>query len=248
MKVGLDMPPRNWLSSSGREAFDMVAHVIFQRGRIEPVGFLNRDRLIGRCDCCISSMTRPNIERSPKNEIAVFAGLVYTPRRGARLLTEMHERMEGAGMPGHDIQVNPLSERGFFAEVVGADLRNYENDAQFDLIKAAHLAHGVIVIRDQEMTPAQQIAFSRRFGPLAIHVLEDQLLEGHPEILLVSNKTKDGKYVGLPDAGRYWHTDQSYEPKPALGSFLLRKESSCGRERRLPRSAICGRRLRGVAG
>ena len=36
----------------GREAFDMVAHVIFQRGRIEPVGFLNRDRLIGRCDCC----------------------------------------------------------------------------------------------------------------------------------------------------------------------------------------------------
>ena len=74
------------------------------------------------------------------------------------------------------------------------------------------------------MTPAQQIAFSRRFGPLAIHVLEDQLLEGHPEILLVSNKTKDGKYVGLPDAGRYWHTDQSYEPIPALGSFLYAKE------------------------
>ena len=127
-------------------------------------------------------------------------------------------------MPGHDIQVNPLSETDFFAEVVGADLRDYENDAQFVLIKAAHLAHGVIVIRDQEITPAQQIAFSRRFGPLAIHVLEDQLLEGHPEILLVSNKTKDGKYVGLPDAGRYWHTDQSYEPKPALGSFLYAKE------------------------
>ena len=122
------------------------------------------------------------------------------------------------------IQVNPLSDSGFFAEVVGADLRDPGDDEQFDKIKAAHLAHGVIVIRDQTMTPIQQIAFSKRFGPLAIHVLEDQLLAGHPEILLVSNKTKDGKYVGLPDAGRYWHTDQSYEPKPALGSFLFAKE------------------------
>ncbi len=132
--------------------------------------------------------------------------------------------MKGKLMSARAIQVNPLSDSGFFAEVVGADLRDYGDDAQFDKIKAAHLAHGVIVIRDQTITPVQQIAFSKRFGPLAIHVLEDQLLAGHPEILLVSNKTKDGKYVGLPDAGRYWHTDQSYEPKPALGSFLFAKE------------------------
>ena len=127
-------------------------------------------------------------------------------------------------MPKQKIQVNPFSALNFFAEVIGADLRDHGDDMQFHAIKAAHLAHGVIVIRDQKMTPGQQIAFSRRFGPLAIHVLQDQLLEGHPEILLVSNKTKDGKFVGLPDAGRYWHTDQSYERKPALGSFLFAKE------------------------
>lgn len=120
-------------------------------------------------------------------------------------------------------QVNKLSPTDFFAEVVGADLRR-DDDAQFDAIKAAHLRHGVIVIRDQNLTPDDQIRFSRRFGPLAIHVLEDQLLEGHPEILLVSNKTKDGRYVGLPDAGRFWHTDQSYEKKPALGSLLYALE------------------------
>lgn len=117
------------------------------------------------------------------------------------------------------IQVNPLSETNFFAEVVGADLKQ-DDDDQFAAIKAAHLKHGVIVIRDQAMTPDDQICFSRRFGPLAIHVLEDQLLEGYPEILLVSNKTKNGRYVGLPDAGRFWHTDQSYEARPALGSLL----------------------------
>ena len=117
------------------------------------------------------------------------------------------------------IPVNPLSGTDFFAEVTGADLKR-DDDAQFAAIKAAHLKHGVIVIRGQSMTPDDQIRFSRRFGPLAIHVLEDQLLDGYPEILLVSNKTKDGRYVGLPDAGRFWHTDQSYEEKPALGSLL----------------------------
>lgn len=118
------------------------------------------------------------------------------------------------------IQVKPLSDTNFFAEVTGADLKR-DDDEQFAAIKAAHLKHGVIVIRGQSMTPDDQIRFSRRFGPLAIHVLEDQLLEGHPEILLVSNKTEDGRYVGLPDAGRFWHTDQSYEEKPALGSLLF---------------------------
>ena len=118
------------------------------------------------------------------------------------------------------IQVNPLSDTNFFAEVTGADLKR-DDDEQFAAIKAAHLKHGVIVIRGQSMTPDDQIRFSRRFGPLAIHVLEDQLLEGHPEILLVSNKTEEGRYVGLPDAGRFWHTDQSYEEKPALGSLLF---------------------------
>ena len=118
------------------------------------------------------------------------------------------------------IQVKPLSDTNFFAEVTGADLKR-DDDEQFAAIKAAHLKHGVIVIRGQSMTPDDQIRFSRRFGPLAIHVLEDQLLEGHPEILLVSNKTEEGRYVGLPDAGRFWHTDQSYEEKPALGSLLF---------------------------
>ena len=118
------------------------------------------------------------------------------------------------------IQVNPLSDTNFFAEVTGADLKRDDYE-QFAAIKAAHLKHGVIVIRGQSMTPDDQIRFSRRFGTLAIHVLEDQLLEGHPEILLVSNKTEDGRYVGLPDAGRFWHTDQSYEEKPALGSLLF---------------------------
>jgi taurine dioxygenase len=143
----------------------------------------------------------------------------------AGYLDRQDKFLEGErGMRGGAIRVNSMSGSAFFAEIVGADLRRVEDDAQFGAIKDAHLAHGVIVIRDQNLTPDNQIAFSRRFGPLAIHVLQDQLLEGYPEILQVSNKTKDGMYVGLPDAGRFWHTDQSYEEKPALGSILYALE------------------------
>jgi taurine dioxygenase len=83
----------------------------------------------------------------------------------------------------------------------------------------------VLVFRDQEkLTPEQQIAFSRRFGPLEIHVQHHFHLAGHPEILIVSNVIEDGKPLGLVDAGKYWHSDLSYMALPSLGSLLHSKE------------------------
>ena len=57
------------------------------------------------------------------------------------------------------------------AEIVGLDLSQPVNDQDFARIHRAHLDHHVVVFRDQRITPEQQIAFSRRFGVLQIHVL-----------------------------------------------------------------------------
>ena len=54
--------------------------------------------------------------------------------------------------------------RSMGAEVTGVDLRRLD-DATFDRIREAFLAHQVLVVRDQAVTPEVQIAFSRRFGP-----------------------------------------------------------------------------------
>ena len=119
-----------------------------------------------------------------------------------------------------DFEVRRLG-ASFFAEVNGLDLSRELDDATFAKAKAAHLQHGVVVFRDQHLTPEQHIAFSRRFGPLQIHPMSQFNLEGTPEILLISNDTHpDDRPVGIPDAGRYWHTDMSYLPEPALGSLL----------------------------
>jgi taurine dioxygenase len=117
------------------------------------------------------------------------------------------------------MQVNRLG-KTFFAEVVGVNVAQL-SDEEFRQVKQAHLEHGVLVFRDQELTPAQHIAFSRRFGPLQVHPMMQFNLEGAPEILMVSSdKHPDGRPKGIADAGRYWHTDMSYMTEPALGSLL----------------------------
>ncbi len=111
------------------------------------------------------------------------------------------------------------------AEVLGLDLAQPVSDADFARIHRAHLDHHVLVFRDQRITPAEQVAFSRRFGPLQIHVLKNFQLDGQPEILVVSNiKNADGQPIGLGDAGHYWHSDLSYKDRPSLGSLLHAQE------------------------
>ncbi|MEC9182766.1 MAG: TauD/TfdA family dioxygenase, partial [Pseudomonadota bacterium] len=121
-------------------------------------------------------------------------------------------------------QINPLS-TALGAEVVGLDLAEPLDDETFARVHQAHLDHQVLVFRDQHLTPAQHIAFSRCFGNLSGHVYDQFLLPGYPEILKVSNKkTADGDFAGLASAGRRWHSDLSYAKKPSLGSLLYALE------------------------
>jgi taurine dioxygenase len=110
------------------------------------------------------------------------------------------------------------------ASVTGLDLTRSVDDTTFRAVHRAHLDHHVLVFRDQRITPAEQIAFSRRFGPLQIHVLHQFQLAGHPEILIVSNILENGQPIGLGDAGHYWHSDLSYKERPSLGSLLHAQE------------------------
>lgn len=124
--------------------------------------------------------------------------------------------------------IRPLAastaQAAFGAEVLGLDLDQPLSDEDFARIHRAHLDHHVLVFRDLRITPAQQVAFSRRFGPLQIHVLHQFQLAGHPEVLVVSNIREQGQPIGLGDAGHFWHSDLSYKARPTLGSMLLAQE------------------------
>jgi taurine dioxygenase len=110
------------------------------------------------------------------------------------------------------------------AEVVGLDLAQPLDADDFARLHRAHLDHHVLVFRDQHITPAQQVAFSRRFGALQIHVLRQFQLPSDPEVLIISNVKENGQPIGLGDAGHFWHSDLSYKAVPSLGSMLHAQE------------------------
>ncbi|MCP5151742.1 MAG: TauD/TfdA family dioxygenase [Ectothiorhodospiraceae bacterium] len=112
------------------------------------------------------------------------------------------------------------------SEVVGVDVTRVD-DAGFAALRAAWLdAGGLLVLRDQRLSPEQHLAFSRRFGPLFGEAeqlqrsVEPYLLPGHPGVYRVSNKVRDGVPQGRARAGAYWHSDVSFRERPAMASLL----------------------------
>ena len=126
-------------------------------------------------------------------------------------------------LPRQDFRVQPF-DAPLGAEVIGLDLARPLGGEDFAALHRAHLDHHVLVFRDQRITPTQQVEFSRRFGPLQIHVLRQFQLPSDPEVLIISNIKENGQPIGLGDAGHYWHSDLSYKAVPSLGSMLHAQE------------------------
>lgn len=127
-------------------------------------------------------------------------------------------------IPRQEFTVQAFAGQPLGAEVIGLDLSRPLSTEDFQRLHRAHLDHHVLVFRDQRITPAQQVEFSRRFGELQIHVLRNFQLPEAPEVLIVSNIIEHGQPIGLGDAGHYWHSDLSYKETPSLGSMLHAQE------------------------
>lgn len=111
------------------------------------------------------------------------------------------------------------------AEISGVDLTQPLSDDTFAQIAKAFFDNEVVFFRNQKITPAQQVAFTKRFGILEQHVRKESRLPGHPEILVVSNLLDEqGNAIGAQDAGRFWHSDLSYKKEPSLLSALYAVE------------------------
>jgi taurine dioxygenase len=112
------------------------------------------------------------------------------------------------------------SDKGVGAEVYGLDLAKPLDDAIFAEISAAFDRYSVLAFRDQQLTPAQRVSFSKRFGTLQINPRSEFNNPSFPEIYTVSNIQRDGKPIGSADAGRYWHSDLCYMEVPTRASLL----------------------------
>ena len=109
------------------------------------------------------------------------------------------------------------------ARIDGVDLTKDLDAATFAEVRKAFYTHEVVYFRGQVLTDEQHIAFSARFGELR-RIKLDQVLNGRPEIFVVSNIKEDGKHIGSYDAGIFWHTDGAYLANPHALSALYAHE------------------------
>ena len=116
---------------------------------------------------------------------------------------------------------------GLGAEIRGVDLRRLDGDG-FAAIHRAWLDHLVLLFRGQQLSDAELIAFSRRFGELDLAPIQEtgrRFVEGMPELYVVSNVLKDGEPIGSLGYGEaVWHTDMSYLSDPPMASMLYALE------------------------
>ena len=127
--------------------------------------------------------------------------------------------MERSTAVYNHIIVSPIAS-SMGAEIQGADLANLEGDVFAELYDA-WLRNHVIVLRDQDITPDQQLAFALRFGEIHYHPYM-QGMDDNPEILEIVKDPGD-QYT----FGSSWHTDQMFNPQPAKATMLYAKETPC---------------------
>jgi len=114
------------------------------------------------------------------------------------------------------------------AEIQGVDLSQDMDSDIFAAVHRAWLEHCVIRFRNQNLSDANLIAFSRRFGDLdrppntGGRTMADP---DNPEIYVISNVIENGEPIGdLGDIEADWHTDLSYTAIPAKASALYALE------------------------
>jgi taurine dioxygenase len=105
------------------------------------------------------------------------------------------------------------------AEAVGIDLTRAVSAETKAELNRAFVEHGVLVVRDQSLTPAQMLAAVELFGAVFQQHNTRFALPACPQIHYISNRDR------FPDGTRYipgegWHTDHSNDARPPKATVL----------------------------
>jgi taurine dioxygenase len=111
-----------------------------------------------------------------------------------------------------EITVRPLTPT-IGAEVSGVDLGAPLSDDVVATLRQALLDHLVLFFRDQDITPAQQLAFAERFAPVMLPMIDTQSTE-QPGVTVLDQTAPRGQYT------ERWHSDSTNLPEPPLGAIL----------------------------
>ena len=122
----------------------------------------------------------------------------------------------------------------FMAEIGSVDLTQPVSASDYAAIDDAFNTHAVLVFRGQPVTEAQQVAFSKHFGPLiptTNYHRKGEMQRLRAELADVSNIDHENNMLPVDSERRQhslgnqlWHTDASFKHVPARCSLLAAHE------------------------
>lgn len=123
-------------------------------------------------------------------------------------------------MNSGSITVHPLS-ANTGAEIGNIDLSEPLSEQTYLEVRQALNDWGAIFFRDQKITPAQQVAFARRFGTVRAHGYASNMdtVEGQAEVNEIVRNPGD-----IRNIGGFWHMDLSFLQNPNYASVLCARE------------------------
>lgn len=99
------------------------------------------------------------------------------------------------------------------AVVDGFDF-SHASDVDFGDLRGALYRDKILLLKNQELDSPGFIEFGRAMGTIEVYYEPMYHHPGYREIFVSATAPSDGRQVGVPKTGKFWHADYSFMPKP----------------------------------
>ncbi|MCS0637589.1 TauD/TfdA family dioxygenase [Streptomyces sp. LP05-1] len=101
---------------------------------------------------------------------------------------------------------------------IGASVHGFDHTTataeEIDAVLSAVYDHKIAVLKDQELSPRQFLELGGRFGRPETYYEPMYQHPEVPEVFVSSNVPENGKQIGVPKTGKFWHADYQFMPDP----------------------------------
>lgn len=101
---------------------------------------------------------------------------------------------------------------------IGATVEGFDHvtasAADIDALKSTVYTKKIAVLKDQDLSPQEFLELGKRLGRPETYY---EPMYHHPEvteIFVSSNVPENGKQIGVPKTGKFWHADYQFMPDP----------------------------------
>ncbi len=112
------------------------------------------------------------------------------------------------------MKISPQVGKKFGVVVEGFNAETASDEDIAELKKTVY-TNKIAVLKNQDLDPKQFLALGKRMGEVAEYY---EPVYHHPEVkeVFVSSNVKeeDGRQIGVPKTGKFWHSDYQFMPRP----------------------------------